>query len=342
MTRRRPAARPRPRGPGGRPPRPRGAHHRALRRLPRPRCGRRCPTATGSWPPPSRSATWPHRARSRPEQRTYLSLNRTGLAGSAFELDDRLVATVERAAADGWTGVKLMTRIDPRRPGRGRRPRAAGPGARGGPRRRPRGAGRAGGLAGRADVAGHRRRGARRGDRPRPRGAAAEGAGARRRPPVPPGVEAVGGWWPRSGSRSSSSAGRPRAGGRPGPGRGRDVMAGGGPDWPIGRVVIRTRTPATMARPRGRVVHRARSRVILTLDLGTSVTKAAAVGRGRLVGLAAVGPDHSPRRRVGRAGPVSGGPRWWRRVPRPGPGRPAASPGWPSWRAPGPGRPSCR
>jgi DhnA family fructose-bisphosphate aldolase class Ia len=47
-----------------------------------------------------------------PGQRTYLSLNRTGLAGSAFELDDRLVATVPRARADGWTGVKHMTRID--------------------------------------------------------------------------------------------------------------------------------------------------------------------------------------------------------------------------------------
>lgn len=44
--------------------------------------------------------------------RTYLSVNRTGLAGTVFELDDRLVATVERAAADGWTGVKHMTRID--------------------------------------------------------------------------------------------------------------------------------------------------------------------------------------------------------------------------------------
>ncbi len=47
-----------------------------------------------------------------PAHRTYLSLNRTGLAGSAFELDDRLVATVPRADADGWTGVKHMTRID--------------------------------------------------------------------------------------------------------------------------------------------------------------------------------------------------------------------------------------
>lgn len=44
--------------------------------------------------------------------RTYLSVNRTGLAGSAFELDDRLVATVGRAEAEGWTGVKHMTRID--------------------------------------------------------------------------------------------------------------------------------------------------------------------------------------------------------------------------------------
>jgi DhnA family fructose-bisphosphate aldolase class Ia len=44
--------------------------------------------------------------------RTYLSLNRTGLAGSVFELDDRPVASVSRAAGDGWTGVKHMTRID--------------------------------------------------------------------------------------------------------------------------------------------------------------------------------------------------------------------------------------
>jgi DhnA family fructose-bisphosphate aldolase class Ia len=46
------------------------------------------------------------------DHRTYLSINRTGLAGSAFELDDRLVASVPRAAADGWTGIKHMTRID--------------------------------------------------------------------------------------------------------------------------------------------------------------------------------------------------------------------------------------
>jgi DhnA family fructose-bisphosphate aldolase class Ia len=53
----------------------------------------------------------------RPGHRTYLSINRTGLAGSAFELDDRLVASVARAAADGWTGIKLMTRIDYSDPG---------------------------------------------------------------------------------------------------------------------------------------------------------------------------------------------------------------------------------
>jgi len=47
-----------------------------------------------------------------PGQETYLSINRTGLAGSAFELDDRLVASVARAASDGWTGVKHMVRID--------------------------------------------------------------------------------------------------------------------------------------------------------------------------------------------------------------------------------------
>lgn len=48
----------------------------------------------------------------RPDQATYLSINRTGLAGSAFELDDRMIASVARAAADGWTGIKHMTRID--------------------------------------------------------------------------------------------------------------------------------------------------------------------------------------------------------------------------------------
>lgn len=57
-------------------------------------------------------ATLRARAALAPEHRTYLSVNRTGLAGTVFELDDRLVASVWRAAEDGWTGIKHMTRID--------------------------------------------------------------------------------------------------------------------------------------------------------------------------------------------------------------------------------------
>jgi DhnA family fructose-bisphosphate aldolase class Ia len=45
-------------------------------------------------------------------KRTYLSINRTGLHGSTFELDDRLVAPVAAAATAGYTGIKHMTRID--------------------------------------------------------------------------------------------------------------------------------------------------------------------------------------------------------------------------------------
>jgi DhnA family fructose-bisphosphate aldolase class Ia len=47
-----------------------------------------------------------------PGCRTYLSVNRTGLAGAVFELDDRLVASVEAAARAGLSGVKHMVRID--------------------------------------------------------------------------------------------------------------------------------------------------------------------------------------------------------------------------------------
>jgi DhnA family fructose-bisphosphate aldolase class Ia len=48
----------------------------------------------------------------RPTHKTYLSINRAGLAGSAFELDDRLVASVDSARQSGVTGVKHMVRID--------------------------------------------------------------------------------------------------------------------------------------------------------------------------------------------------------------------------------------
>ena len=79
-------------------------------------------TATGSWPPPNRWPTWPRPGPSAPAQRTYLSLNRTGLAGSAFELDDRLVTTWRRPPPTGWTGIKHMTRIDLTDPAHGRAP----------------------------------------------------------------------------------------------------------------------------------------------------------------------------------------------------------------------------
>lgn len=49
-------------------------------------------------------------------QTAWLSLNRTGLAGTPFELDDRLVATCARAADLGCDGIKHMVRIDRRDP----------------------------------------------------------------------------------------------------------------------------------------------------------------------------------------------------------------------------------
>ena len=51
-------------------------------------------TATASWPPPSRWPTWPAPGPSGPTTAPISRINRTGLAGSAFELDDRLVASV--------------------------------------------------------------------------------------------------------------------------------------------------------------------------------------------------------------------------------------------------------
>ena len=85
--------------------------HRVRTPTTSPRSRPRSRTPTASSPPRSRSPTWPRSVRS-PHHKTYLSINRTGLAGSAFELDDRLVASVARAAADGWTGIKHMVRID--------------------------------------------------------------------------------------------------------------------------------------------------------------------------------------------------------------------------------------
>jgi len=50
------------------------------------------------------------------ERGLLLSLNRTGLSGSAFEWDDRLVARPETAVRWGLDGAKLLLRIDPTRP----------------------------------------------------------------------------------------------------------------------------------------------------------------------------------------------------------------------------------
>ncbi len=80
--------------PGGGPSGPRRADDRELGRVLRLPGRSRCRRATGSWPRPSRSRGWPPPVTSRPRHRTYLSVNRTGLAGSVFELDDRLVASV--------------------------------------------------------------------------------------------------------------------------------------------------------------------------------------------------------------------------------------------------------
>ena len=120
--------------PGGGPPRPCRAHDRELGRVlrrPGPGAARR---ATASWPRRSRWTGWPQAGHLTALHRTYLSINRTGLAGSVFELDDRLVASVPRAAADGWTGVKHMTRIDMDDPITASALELLGPGARAGSR----------------------------------------------------------------------------------------------------------------------------------------------------------------------------------------------------------------
>ena len=194
------------------------------------------------------------------QHRTYLSINRTGLAGAVFELDDRLVASVARAAADGCTGVKLMTRIDLTDAHTARRARAAGPGAGGRPRRRPRGPGRVGHLARRGHGDASRRHRVRRGDRPRPGRAAAQGAGARRGPGTPRRCPTTGGprssgWWPAWAPRCCSSAG-PAAGDPDAVlAEATDVMAGGGAGLAIGRAVLVDPDPAGMARRMADVVH---------------------------------------------------------------------------------------
>ena len=131
-----------------------------------------------------------------PDHTTYLSLNRSGLAGRG----GRAGRPVGGQRGPG-RGRRLHRREahDPHRPGRSphhRGARAAGPGAGGGPSRRAGRAGRVGDLARRGHVPRRRRHRVRRGGGPRPGRTPAEGAGPRRRPPARPGTEPWPGSWP--------------------------------------------------------------------------------------------------------------------------------------------------
>ncbi|MHB1584873.1 MAG: Cgl0159 family (beta/alpha)8-fold protein [Acidimicrobiales bacterium] len=192
----------------------------------------------------------------RPEHRTYLSLNRTGLAGTVFELDDRLVASVERAAADGCSGVKHMTRIDESDPATAGALELLG---------RVLEAARTAGLEALVEVMGWRdRRMARDTDSIVRAAVIAHDLGAPLLkvpvPDEPPGerrVEAV--------ARVVASVGvpvlflgGPHHGGddRPVLGEVRDVMAGGGAGMAIGRTVFLDPEPAAMAAAVAGLVHR--------------------------------------------------------------------------------------
>ena len=200
--------------------------------------------------------TWPASGSLGPGHRTYLSLNRTGLAGSAFELDDRLVASVWRAAEDGWTGVKHMTRIDPTDPVDRRGPRAARPGARGGEVGRAGGTGGVGGLAGRGHGPRHRLGGASPPWSPTTWARRCSRSRCPTQRPAGPRVEAV--------ARVVASVGVPvlfLGGPRREGGRDllldevADVMAGGGAGMAVGRAVYQDPDPAGAARAVADVVH---------------------------------------------------------------------------------------
>ena len=206
-----------------------------------------------------------------PGHRTYLSINRTGLAGSAFELDDRLVASVGRAASDGWTGVKLMTRIATDDPDGAAALELLG---------RVLEEAVAAGLEALIEPVLWRDGRMSRVtddivlaavDRPRSGRAAPEGSGPRRGAGRPAGRRRSTGWWTAWASRSSSSAARAGRGHEDVVELARDVMRRrrGGPGCrPAGH---RGPRPGRDGPPAGR---RRPRPVILTLDLGTTVTKA--------------------------------------------------------------------
>ena len=160
--------------------------------------------------------------------------------------------------------------------------------------------------------------------RPRHGGAAAEGARPRGGPRPGPDRRRWPGWW-RSVGVPVLFLGGPRGG------AGREVvlaevadaMAGGAAGMAVGRVVFEDPDPATMAKL---VADAGARRLILTLDLGTSTTKAVVWEHD---GARCLGPGragHRPSGRgPGRAGPAgAGGRRWWPPAPRPGPSDPGA------------------
>ena len=218
-----------------------------------------------------------------PLHRTYLSLNRTGLAGSVFELDDRLVTSVARAASDGWTGIKHMTRIDLADPITASALELLG---------QVLDAARGAGLEALVEPLVWRDgRVSRSPDDIVYAAVVAHDMGAPVvKVPVPsvqPGAARV-----RAVARIVASVGVPVLflGGPMGEGgrqpvleEVRDVMAGGGAGMAMGRTIYQDPDPAEMAGSVAGLVH---ARVILTVDFGTSVTKVALWGDGGLAALA--------------------------------------------------------
>ena len=336
--------------PGRRPPRPRGDDHRALRGATWRALTAALPVCDGILASPSRCATWRRRAPSSPEHRTYLSINRTGLAGS------RLRA---RRPAGGERGSRRRRRVDrhqahdPDRPGRPRSPRppwsCSATVLDDGPGRRARGARSSRCRGRRRHGARHRRHRLRRRHRPRPRaprcsrcpcptspraGDADRGRGPRGRPA-----------WACPCSSSAGPGGRRRARPARDPGRVldevRDAMAGGAAGHGHGSRRLPGPRPGRRWPgwwPTPCTGPRRPASLILTLDLGTTTTKAVvwgddgplAVGRAALETTYPAGDraeqDPADVVAVG-GGRLRRGPgRHARRASFAGPSRPSASP----------------
>ena len=303
-------------GPGGCP--PSSATTTTWRRWPRP--SRRCDGILATAQPLGDLAA---AGDLRPGQRTYLSINRTGLAGTAFELDDRLVASVGRAAADGWTGVKLMTRIAPDDPAGAAAIELLG--------RVLEEAADAGLEALVEPVVWRDGRMSRDPDDVVLAAVVAHDLGAPLLkvpvPDVPAGEPRVG-----AVDRVAGAVGVPvlflggprREDGEPVDRVARDVMDGGGGGLAIGRTVIEDPDPGGVAARLSAIVH---GTVILTLDLGTSATKAVLWEPDGPVDRAEVAlVTDSPAPGVAEQDPAA----WWSRWSRPAPpSAGAARTAWP-------------